>query len=241
MPNLPAKFEPAKRPQEFIFDGKAAVRIIPDEDKNPWFIALDVCKALDYANTSKAVSDNVDPEDTGYLNNYGVISSVTVGYTPGSTLVINESGLYALVLRSSMPKAKAFKRWVTHDVLPAIRRNGAYNLQKLTPAQMVLQMAQQLVDQERAVAELDQRMLAVETRQTSMEQGAQYFTILAYASMNGIRLDTSAAQVYGSKAAKLSRDQGVHIGKASDPRYGYVGTYHISILDQIFKVGSNDH
>ena len=87
-------------------------------DGTPWLVGKDVAVALGYKNPQKALHDHVDAEDTT------VNDSFTVNGTPAA--LINESGLYSLILSSKMPKAKAFKRWVTSEVLPAIRRDGAY-------------------------------------------------------------------------------------------------------------------
>lgn len=104
--------------QTFNFHN-APVRTLTDENGEPWFVAKDVCDVLHYTNASKAISDHVDPEDK--LNN-GSLSSL--GQRGG--WLINESGLYSLVLSSKLPAAKEFKRWVTHEVLPSIRRHGIY-------------------------------------------------------------------------------------------------------------------
>lgn len=88
----------------------------------PWLVGKDVAAALGYAKPQNALAKHVDAEDRKVAPIQG---------TPGGTqdmLIINESGFYSLVLSSKMPKAKRFKRWVTADVLPAIRRNGAYEL-----------------------------------------------------------------------------------------------------------------
>ena len=88
-------------------------------DGTPWLVGKDVAVALGYKNPQRAIRDHVDAEDKG----------VTKTVTPSGEqemLIINESGLYSLILSSKMPKAKAFKRWVTSEVLPAIRKNGAY-------------------------------------------------------------------------------------------------------------------
>lgn len=84
-------------------------------DGEPWFVAKDVCDALDLSNPSVAVSALDDDERAKF--NLG---------RQGETNIISEPGLYKLVMRSRKPEAKAFQRWVTHDVLPAIRRHGAY-------------------------------------------------------------------------------------------------------------------
>lgn len=92
------------------------------KDGEPWFVGKDVCDVLQYKNSRKALNDHIDLEDKG----------VTICDTLGGAqqlVIINESGLYSLILRSKLPQAKAFKRWVTSEVLPSIRKHGGY----LTP------------------------------------------------------------------------------------------------------------
>lgn len=88
-------------------------------DGDPWLVGKDVAQALGYQNPSKALADHVDNEDK--LNNETLLS---LGQRGG--WLINESGLYSLVLSSKLPGAKKFRRWVTAEVLPSIRRNGGY-------------------------------------------------------------------------------------------------------------------
>lgn len=88
-------------------------------DGTPWLVGKDVALALEYKEPTKAVRDKVDPEDRG-------VSKMDTPSGEQEMLIINESGLYSLILSSKMPKAKAFKRWVTSEVLPAIRKHGAY-------------------------------------------------------------------------------------------------------------------
>lgn len=87
-------------------------------DNEPWFVGKDVATILGYSNPQKAIRDHVDDEDRT------VNDSFTVNGTALS--LINESGLYSLVLQSKLPTAKQFKRWVTSEVLPTIRKHGAY-------------------------------------------------------------------------------------------------------------------
>ncbi|CAE6900609.1 BRO family protein [Paraburkholderia domus] len=89
-------------------------------DGEPWFVAADVCAALELNNTSMAVS-GLDDDERG-------VSSVDTRGGSQSATIISESGLYSLVLRSRKPEAKQFKRWITHDVLPAIRKTGSYSI-----------------------------------------------------------------------------------------------------------------
>lgn len=96
--------------------GKIRTALIENE---PWFVGKDVAVILGYTNPQKAIRDHVDEEDKG----------VNETFTPGGTqnlTTINESGLYSLILSSKLPTAKEFKRWVTAEVLPSIRKTGGY-------------------------------------------------------------------------------------------------------------------
>ena len=98
--------------------GNVRVKIINDE---PWFMGRDVCKALGYVNNRKALMDHVDEED----KKDGVEIRDSIGRVQKG-IVINESGLYSLILRSKRDSAKEFKRWITSEILPIIRKTGGY-------------------------------------------------------------------------------------------------------------------
>lgn len=104
----------------FENDAFGSVRTI-DREGDVWFVGKDVAEILGYTNPSKALADHVDEEDK--LNNE-LLSSL--GQRGG--WIINESGLYSLVLSSKLPTARQFKRWVTSEVLPAIRKTGEYHV-----------------------------------------------------------------------------------------------------------------
>lgn len=91
-------------------------------DNEPWFVGKDVAVILGYSNPQKALRDHVDEEDKT-LND-----SFTVNGTKG--ILINESGLYSLILSSKLPNAKKFKHWVTSEVLPILRKTGSYEMPK---------------------------------------------------------------------------------------------------------------
>ncbi len=96
-----------------------AVRAI-EQNGEAWFVGRDVAEVLGYAKPQNAIATHVEPEDAlkrGIVDNRGVTQE---------TLLINESGVYSLILSSHMPKAKEFKHWVTADILPSIRKHGAY-------------------------------------------------------------------------------------------------------------------
>lgn len=87
----------------------------------PWFVGKDIAAALGYSDTAQAIRKHIDDEDKG------VVESTTPGGKQNIT-IINESGLYSLMLKSKLPGAKKFKRWVTSEVLPSIRKTGAYSM-----------------------------------------------------------------------------------------------------------------
>lgn len=100
--------------QRFDFKG-AALRTLTDENGEPWFVAKDVCDILEISNPSDALKRLDDDERSRF--NLG---------RQGETNIVNEAGLYVLVLGSRKPEAHEFKRWVTHEVLPQIRKTGGY-------------------------------------------------------------------------------------------------------------------
>lgn len=127
------------------------VRIVEKND-TPWFVGKDVAEILGYSNPQKAIRDHVDEEDKG-VNEIG---------TPGGIQkmpVINESGLYSLILSSKLPAAKRFKRWVTGEVLPAIRKTGGYlgGTEGMTDSEIMaraLMVAQKTMDNQRRQLEI---------------------------------------------------------------------------------------
>lgn len=95
------------------------IRIILDENNEPWFVGRDVAEILEYRNGSRDINRHVDELDRKK-------EMVHDGNQLKETILINESGLYSLIFSSKMDKAREFKRWVTSEVLPAIRKHGAY-------------------------------------------------------------------------------------------------------------------
>lgn len=108
----------------FDFQG-TEVRTITDADGNPWFVAKDVCAVLGIKNSSDALS-SLDADEKG------VATTDTLG-GPQQVATVDESGLYALVFRSRKPEAQRFRKWVTREVLPEIRRTGTYAAQGAHP------------------------------------------------------------------------------------------------------------
>ena len=109
----------------FKEDELGQVRVIT-KDSNPWFIALDVCKILNLGNVSLSVNGRQDRPNSGLDEDE---KDIVIVNTPGGDqemIIVSEAGLYSLVLKSRKPEAKKFKRWITHTVLPTIRKTGGY-------------------------------------------------------------------------------------------------------------------
>lgn len=122
--------------------GEVRTLIINDE---PWFVGKDVAEILGYAKPRNAIASHVDEEDKKDAPIQG-----DLGGTQTMT-IINESGLYSLILSSKLPTAKQFKRWVTSEVLPAIRKNGSYSIERKPDSYMIedpIQRAQRWIEEE---------------------------------------------------------------------------------------------
>lgn len=163
-------------------------------DGEAWFVGKDVAERLGYSEAAKAVREHVEDEDKG----------VSEMDTPGGkqkVVIINESGLYSLVLSSKLPNAKKFKRWVTSDVLPSIRKHGAYmtpeTLQAaiLNPDTMIKLCQQLKVEQEKCKA-LEE--------QAEIDKPKVVFA-------NAV--STSNKSILVGELAKLLRQNGVEIGQ----------------------------
>lgn len=116
----------------FDFKGKA-IREITDEDNNFWFVAKDICEALGLENTTIALYA-IDQEDLTLLK-------LRAGTQIREMNIVNESGLYTLILRSNKPEARAFKRWITSEVIPLIRKTGSYGKARLDNESIALAVA----------------------------------------------------------------------------------------------------
>jgi prophage antirepressor-like protein len=103
--------------QNFNFEGNEVRTVLINDE--PYFVGKDIADVLGYSNTSKAIRDHIDKEDK-------LTERIVISGQNREVIAINESGMYSLVLSSKLPNAKKFKRWVTNEVLPSIRKHGAY-------------------------------------------------------------------------------------------------------------------
>lgn len=160
--------------QVFNYDGSRQVRTI-DKDGEVLFVGKDVAEILGYANSRKAIADHVDEED----KTYGVTIRDSIGREQNPAL-INESGLYSLILSSKLPNAKKFKRWVTSEVLPAIRKHGAYiTKQALDTLSQKYAQLQQQYEEQRGLAALGRVVLA-STECYTVQNAAQFLAQHGY-------------------------------------------------------------
>ena len=156
----------------------------------PWFVGKDVAEALGYSNPRKAIGDHVDDEDKG------VTKCDTLGGSQDLT-VINESGLYSLILSSKLPTAKAFKRWVTSEVLPAIRKHGLYATEEL------IANPDLAIEAFKALKEEREARKALEAENTAMRPKALFADAVS----------ASHTSILIGELAKLIKQNGVNIGQ----------------------------
>lgn len=141
------------------------IRVI-EQDGEPWFVAADVCRALELEDTGRATS-RLDEDE---LTRIKIVS----GGQNREVIAVNEPGLYSLVLGSRKPEAKVFKRWITHDVIPAIRKTGGYihGADSMTPDEL---MAKALLVAQKTIENQKLRMSTLTVENQIMKPKADYF------------------------------------------------------------------
>lgn len=158
-------------------------------NNEPYFVGKDVAEVLGYTNPRQALKSHVDEDDKG----------VSKFDTPGGKqdlVIINESGLYSLILSSKLPQAKEFKRWVTSEVLPTIRKHGMYATdQLLNDPDLAIAAFQALKDERAKVVKLEAELALV-------QEQARYFDIILE-SKGAVRV-TQVAADYGMSAKKFN-------------------------------------
>lgn len=208
------------------------VRILKADNGELMFIASFVCEALGLGNISAALS-RLDEDEKGIISDDTPGGRQNVAY-------VTEPGLYTLVMASRKPEAKRFKRWIAHDVLPELRKNNRYEIPKdLSPIEKSRQLLNVLVSiqdtveaQQHLLNEHDERIASLEAH---VQPELEYFTVMGYCHKYGKTVSLNEAQGIGQRASRLSKERGVSIGKTSDPRFGEVNTYHMTILNELVK------
>lgn len=235
-------------------DNNTPVRVVKVNDE-PWWVATDVCRAIDLNNTKMAVGRLEDDEK-------GVTTVDTLG-GPQEVTIISESGLYSLILTSRQEKAKQFKKWVTSEVLPSIRKRGKYEVNQPRPEiqamidsdpitatlhQLILTRREHfelLARQEAMALEIasatstanDARAIAKNT-QDQVNGRTGFLTVLGYTISKGYRIPGTRLAVLGKKVATAAREKGVTHVEVSDERYASIKSWpadFLESLDDIFR------
>lgn len=190
-----------------VFNNKefGTIRIVKIEGE-PWMVGRDVAQSLGYVNTKDALANHVDAEDKQIIQRS---ESTTLDIPNRGLTIINESGLYSLVLSSKMPNAKKFRRWVTSEVLPSIRKTGGYiaATPEMTEAEI---MARAVLVAQDTIKRMDERIKVLQAENAVQKQVIAEFepirqyvdTILSSARTLTV---TQIAADYGMSAKKLNK------------------------------------
>lgn len=207
------------------------------KDGEPWFVAVDVCKALEIKNNRDALGRLDDDEK-------GVVSTDTLGGEQ-EVGVVNESGLYTLVLGSRKPEAKAFKRWITHDVIPAIRKTGGYIqgeesmsdddliARALVMAQKKIELREQQLREKDAQLELQKPKVDFADHVTDSDNAIDMGTFAKYAQKQGITMGRNTL-------FRWLRDQGVLMDN-NVPYQRYLNAGWFRVIENIYNTGSGQY
>lgn len=202
----------------FNFDGRQ-VRVIVDLEGNPWWVAADVCAVLGIADAHRAASrlDEADRRST----------PIRSGSQSRQMLMVNESGLYDLVLDSRKPEARKFRRWITSEVLPSLRQTGSYSAAPAPRSQLdVLRGAlDQIEAAQIQAAEAKEIAERSEARLDAIEGRHEWFAALGYARLNGLPTSAIYLQRLGTTASQIGRRAGITPNKVEHALYGVVNQW----------------
>lgn len=185
----------------FNFEG-ADVRVKTDNNNEPWFVAKDVCRVLEIKEPHRSVA-SLDEDEKGCH------TMTTLGGEQKMT-VVNEAGLYSLIMRSRKPEAKAFKRWVTHEVLPSIRKSGGYIAAKAdeTPEMIMaraIKLADETINRQKLQLEEKDKKIAEASKQIEMDKPKVVFAESIAVAKTSI--------LVGEMAKLIKQSTGVEIGQ----------------------------
>lgn len=189
------------------------------------FVGKDVADILGYQNGSRDINRHVDEEDRTKIMIYD-------GVQDKETIIINESGLYSLILSSKMPNAKKFKRWVTSEVLPSIRKHGIYATDNvidniLNNPDFGIELLTRLKSERvaRIAAEEEKERL-----QEELDYSKDWYSIKRVAAMNGVEWKKFKWRRLKEKSIEL----GYGVKKIFDANYGEVNTYHRDVWEAVY-------
>lgn len=211
--------------------GEVRTVMVSDE---PWFVAADVCKALELSNPTVAVS-RLDEDERAKFN---------LG-RQGEGTIVNEAGLYSLILGSRKPEAKVFKWWITHDVIPAIRKTGGYIqgeesmsdddliARALVMAQKKIELREQQLKEKDAQLELQKPKVDFADHVTDSDNAIDMGTFAKYAQKQGITMGRNTL-------FKWLRDQGVLMDN-NVPYQRYLNAGWFKVIELTYNTGSGQY
>ena len=203
----------------------------------PHFVGKDIAEILEYQNGSRDINRHVDPEDR-------IKTMVFDGNQDKETILINESGLYSLILSSKMPKAKKFKRWVTSEVLPEIRKTGSYTKAPKSFKEalfLAYKQQEQIEELERTKAWIgnkreaqamntaSQKSKKVKKLQVALDLEMSFATVKKVEKMTGRKYNWRNLKKY-------CQDAGLGWNKAFDANYGSVNSYPIEAWKNVYGI-----
>lgn len=222
------------------------VRTIMGESNEPLFCLSDVCRALEMKRF------RIERLDKDVISNHPL---QTAGGLQQVTFV-NEDGLYDIVLDSRKPKAKKFRKWITSEVVPSIRKTGSYSVEQpkeLSAAESLLQSVQLLVAHERQLAILEHNQKNMQGAISSLYDkvyGMQFqtnmieqklnneidrYTVIGYCSAHNIPMTLTEASIIGGMCSRMCKKRNIPLEPIADRRFGKVNTYPSELIAEAIK------
>ena len=194
-------------------------------DGEPWFVGKDIALALGYKDTADGLKNHVDDEDKRLVKVGEIPTLETSNF---GAYIINESGLYSLILGSRLPSAKKFKRWVTSDVLPAIRQTGSYNLPQTYSEAL------------RALADQAEKTEQLRLENSEMKPKAEFFDAVAGSrtaiSLGDVAKVLAYPKVGRNKLFEILRDRDI-LQSNNLPYQKYIDAGYFRVIEQKYNVG----
>ena len=222
------------------------VRTIMSASNEPLFCLSDVCRALEMKRF------RIERLDKDVISNHPL---QTAGGLQQVTFV-NEDGLYDIVLDSRKPKAKKFRKWITSEVVPSIRKTGSYSVEQpkeLSAAESLLQSVQLLVAHERQLAILEHNQKNMQGAISSLYDkvyGMQFqtdmvkqklnneidrYTVIGYCSAHNIPMTLTEASIIGGMCSRMCKKRNIPLEPIADRRFGKVNTYPSELIAEAIK------
>ena len=222
------------------------VRTIMSASNEPLFCLSDVCRALEMKRF------RIERLDKDVISNHPL---QTAGGLQQVTF-INEDGLYDIVLDSRKPKAKKFRKWITSEVVPSIRKTGSYSVEQpkqLSAAESLLQSVQLLVAHERqleilehnqknmqgALRTLSDRVYSMQFETDMVKQKLNNeidrYTVIGYCSAHNIPMTRKEAAIIGGTCSRMCKKRNIPLESIADPRFGKVNTYPSELIAEAIK------